>query len=65
MPAMSERLTLKEAAKYLRVAENTLRWWRTCGTGPRSYRLSGRVYFDLPDLQAWENATTTDVRGGV
>ena len=50
------RLTLKEAAARLNIPENTLRWYRTCGTGPCSYRLGGRVFYDAEDLDAWVDA---------
>jgi hypothetical protein len=36
---MSDRLTLRQASEYLNIPVNTLRWYRTCGTGPRSYSL--------------------------
>jgi len=34
--SMSDRLTLREASEYLNIPVNTLRWYRNCGTGPRS-----------------------------
>lgn len=62
---MSQRLTLAEAAEYLHVPANTLRWWRTCGTGPVSYTLNKRVFFDLADLDAWVSAQkSATARGG-
>jgi len=61
----SDRLTLRQASEYLNIPVNTLRWYRTCGTGPRSYSLGGKVFYDRADLNAWvatEKATTA--RGG-
>lgn len=49
-------MTLKRAAEYLSIPENTLRWYRTIGTGPASYRLGGRVFYDRAVLDEWTNA---------
>jgi predicted DNA-binding transcriptional regulator AlpA len=59
------RLTVREAADYLRLAKGTLDQWRTAGTGPRFIRLSVRkILYDTVDLDAWINArkqtSTTD-----
>jgi len=65
MPDMPERLTLSQASKRLNVPVNTLRWYRTCGTGPRSYKLGGTIFYDLADLQNWVDAQkSATVRGG-
>lgn len=62
---MSERLTLQEASEYLNIPTNTLRWYRTVGTGPKSYRLGGRVFYDRQDLDEWANAEKhATARGG-
>jgi hypothetical protein len=61
------RLRTKDAAEYLGgVSEDTLRYWRYAGTGPRSYRLGRRCYYDMADLNAWiaEQKSATQ-RGGV
>lgn len=46
-------LTVDEAAQHLRRTSATLRWWRHAGTGPRSFSLGRRVFYDLRDLEAW------------
>lgn len=46
---MTDRMTLKRASTYLNIPENTLRYYRTAGTGPASYRLCGRVFYDRID----------------
>jgi hypothetical protein len=51
------RLTRSHAAKYLGVAEQTLANWRTIGRGPKSFRLGGRVFYRLTDLQAFVDET--------
>ncbi|WP_232375005.1 helix-turn-helix transcriptional regulator [Mycolicibacterium mengxianglii] len=61
---MSERLTLKEASEYLRVPVGTLRWFRQCGTGPTSYVLGRRVFYDPADLERWVDAQKVATRRG-
>jgi predicted DNA-binding transcriptional regulator AlpA len=62
---MHERLTLKQAAEYLNVPENTLRWWRNCNSGPRSYSLGRKVFYDRIELDRWvESQKAETVRGG-
>lgn len=51
------RLTRAHAAKYLGVAEQTLANWRSIGRGPKSFRLGGRVFYRLSDLEAFVDAT--------
>jgi DNA-binding transcriptional MerR regulator len=61
---MRDRLTLKQASESLNIPENTLRWYRTIGNGPRSYKLGGRVFYDQADLDAWTEAEkVVSVRG--
>lgn len=31
----------------------TLRFWRHKGTGPRSFKLGGRVAYKVADVEAW------------
>jgi DNA-binding transcriptional MerR regulator len=61
------RLGTSDAGQYLGgVSEDTLRYWRYAGTGPRSYRLGRRCYYDVVDLDAWiaeQKAATA--KGGV
>ncbi|OBC08984.1 hypothetical protein A5784_06300 [Mycobacterium sp. 852013-50091_SCH5140682] len=62
---MPDRLTLAETSKYLNIPENTLRWWRSSGEGPRSYSLGRKVFYDRTDLDAWVSAQKAQtVRGG-
>ncbi|BBZ77467.1 hypothetical protein MANY_28040 [Mycolicibacterium anyangense] len=67
MTATPARLRTKAAAEYLGgVPEDTLRYWRYAGTGPCSYRLGRRCYYDLADLDSWIAAQkVTTQRGGV
>jgi len=51
-----ELLTIVEAAEVLRTPVGTLRYWRHCNTGPRSFRLGRRVLYRRDDLHAWIDA---------
>jgi excisionase family DNA binding protein len=51
--AEPELLTITEAAELLRTPVATLRFWRHCNTGPRSFRLGRRVLYRRDDLRAW------------
>ncbi len=48
-----ELLTIDEAARYLRVPINTLRWYRAEAIGPCSFKLGRRVRYWKSDLDAW------------
>ena len=40
----------------LRIPVATLRWWRSKGTGPRSFKLGRRVHYDKRELRSWIDA---------
>jgi hypothetical protein len=48
-----EMLTIGEAAAYLRKPVGTMRWWRHCGTGPRSFLVGRNVRYWRTDLVLW------------
>ena len=58
MQPNTTRLSTKQAAEFLGLSEDTLRWWRHRGDrGPKCYALSARnVVDDLADLQNWADA---------
>jgi excisionase family DNA binding protein len=47
------RLTVKEAADYVRLAMSTLNALRTARRGPRFIKLGRKVLYDTKDLDAW------------
>ena len=47
------RLTVREAAEYLRLAISTLNHMRTAGKGPQYSKLGTRIIYDTRDLDAW------------
>lgn len=51
--SLPEYMTTREAAKYLRLAEVTLRKWRSKGTGPRFRRHGARVLYARENLDNW------------
>jgi hypothetical protein len=48
-----EMLTLDETAALLRVPENTLRYWRVTGAGPRSFKVGRHVRYWKADVILW------------
>jgi excisionase family DNA binding protein len=46
-------LTITEASERLRVPVETLRYWRTKGTGPASFRMGRRVFYAESALDAF------------
>lgn len=46
-------LTTQEVEEEYRIPVGTLRYWRHCNTGPRSYMVGGRIRYDVADLDAW------------
>lgn len=58
-------LTTAEVSEATGIPNATLRYWRHCGTGPRSYTLGTSVRYDAADVQGWldqQKASTS--RGG-
>lgn len=50
---MTEFLTNSEAAKFLKVSEQTLERWRQEGKPPKFYKTFGKVLYDKQDLIEW------------
>ena len=50
---MDRLLTLPEVAEMLRTSPDTLRYWRHVGTGPKSFRIGGRVVYKSADVETW------------
>lgn len=46
-------VTIKQAAEMLHISENTLRWMRHVGTGPRSFKVGRRISYLESDLTAY------------
>ncbi len=52
-PPTYEILRISEVAEWLRTPEATLRFWRTKGTGPPSFKMGRRVVYLRADVEAW------------
>ena len=53
------RMTRKDAATYLGVAEKTTAMWVVARKGPRFVRVGGRVFYFKHDLDAYIRGETT------
>ncbi len=56
---------VRAASSLLGIPEGTLRYWRSAGQGPPSFRLGGRVVYRRAELESWiaaQEAATS--RGG-
>ncbi|HEY9497139.1 MAG TPA: helix-turn-helix domain-containing protein [Intrasporangium sp.] len=49
-------LTLDEVAERLRRSPAQLRWMRHNGTGPRSAKISGRIFYREQEVEDWIDA---------
>ena len=61
-----EIMTPKQVAELTGIPEGTLRYFRSSGIGPASFRLQGRVRYRRVQVEAWiaEQEAAT-LRGGV
>ncbi|MGC4960034.1 helix-turn-helix transcriptional regulator [Gordonia sp. DT101] len=48
-----ERMTAPQAAKYLGVSKQTLYNLRSAGSGPASYKIGQKLFFDRRDLDLY------------
>jgi DNA-binding transcriptional MerR regulator len=53
--AMTDMLTISEAADLLRKPVATLRYWRHLGVGPKSFRVGRNVRYWRSDVIDWLN----------
>ena len=51
--APRQLLTPDELSDWLQVPKQTLYKWRTCGDGPRGYRVGKHVRYDRLDVEHW------------
>lgn len=49
----ADRLNTQQAAEYLGYSVKTLHNMRYSGTGPASYKIGGRIWYDLRDLDVY------------
>lgn len=62
---MTRLLSVAEVAERTSIKVSTFYTWRAMGTGPRSFKLNGRVVYDEAELNRWLEAQAAETsRGG-
>lgn len=56
-------LRTEEVATLCRTSPSTLRYWRSTGTGPPSFRLGRRVLYAADAVSEWLAEQETSARG--
>jgi excisionase family DNA binding protein len=46
-------MTTDEVADLVRTPTETVRYWRSIGTGPKSFKVGRRVLYARDDVEAW------------
>lgn len=64
MAIINTRMTAKEVADRLGVPLPTVHGWRLRGTGPRYYRIGGRIFYREDDVDAWVKVVDPEVAEG-
>ncbi|MDR1441405.1 MAG: helix-turn-helix domain-containing protein [Bifidobacteriaceae bacterium] len=48
-----DHLTTQEVAVLCRTSQETVRYWRHVGKGPRGFKLGRKVLYRRQDVEAW------------
>jgi hypothetical protein len=54
MTEQKEWFTLPEVAEHYRAPEETVRYWRHCGTGPQGVKVGTRVLFHRSEIERFD-----------
>ena len=54
------RVNTREAADILRLSPRTLEIWRSRGRGPRYLKFSGKVFYNISDLEEFVNSSIVE-----
>jgi DNA-binding transcriptional MerR regulator len=57
-------MTTKDVSNELGIPVGTLRYYRSTGSGPMSFRLAGRVRYRRTDVMAWVEQQERNTRRG-
>jgi DNA-binding transcriptional MerR regulator len=57
-------MTTADVSNELGIPVGTLRYYRSCGCGPVSFRLAGRVRYWRADVMAWVDEQERSTRRG-
>lgn len=63
MPQIEKLIRVPEVAELTGISEDTLRHWRSRGTGPRSARLGRRIVYRESEVVAWIEAQFAEADG--
>lgn len=61
---MARFMTTGEVAEALRTTDDTVRYWRHTGYGPRGFKVGRRVLYDRADVEAWIAEQRAEQAGG-
>jgi hypothetical protein len=61
---LRELMTTKDVESEFGIPEGTLRYFRSAGVGPASFRLAGRVRYRRGDVLAWVAEQERNTRRG-
>jgi DNA-binding transcriptional MerR regulator len=64
VPTYVSLMTTREVSTALGIPVGTLRYYRSSGQGPMSFRLAGRVRYRLADVMAWVDEQERSTRRG-
>lgn len=53
-------MTTDEVAEVCRTSASTVRFWRQCGRGPRSFKVGRRVLYAEADVRLWIESASSD-----
>jgi DNA-binding transcriptional MerR regulator len=57
-------MTTTDVSRELGIPVGTLRYFRSTGQGPASFRLAGRIRYRREDVMAWVEAQERNTRRG-
>jgi excisionase family DNA binding protein len=52
-PRPGQLLTIDQLSEWLQVPKQTVYKWRSCGDGPRGYRIGKHVRFEVNEVERW------------
>jgi predicted DNA-binding transcriptional regulator AlpA len=61
---MDEIMLAREVSAKLHIPEGTLRYYRSVGIGPRSFKLGRRIAYRRADVEAWIEAQLAATSAG-
>lgn len=50
---VADLMTVRDVNQHTGIPENTLRWFRHVGQGPKSFKVGRRIMYRREDVDAW------------